>query len=599
MNYFKQNLSFMQQHRPDILPKLNTQVASTQPSDLNKKDNDPIDFSQLFGDLNTDHNTLIFLIGFGLGHEAKEITRHFPSFRLVILEPDADLFTTAMHEEDQRSLISNPNIAINIGSDINIAQIIQQEDDALRALPFRLIVNKKLQTEQPNRYNSLYSSLQAALLNFKGKLTTIVKLGPLLFQNTLSNAQQLGNIVPINNLNNMAQDLPVICVAAGPSLSKNIEQLKGQEQHFLIIAVDSASKVLLDHGITPHLIVTIDPITLSLVKLRDVIKSNPDIPLALTPEAYPETIAGFTDSPKFIIPGVNDLFQQYLAPLLQDTSTFPNMVSVSHAATQITNILGANTLIFIGLDLALNANQDHVEGCPVSWEKFGPDDRIKIPSWDGGEVETVAVLQNQLTALQEIINSLTDIQFIDATEGGALISGTTPMSLSDALQKFRDVKKDYTQEISTCFEQTEKPNSKRVNNTLKKLKKDLKQSLKIANTGLRSGKEARLNWKLSKIPKKRSQALKKFKKNIITSGKSFDKMMDLLDLTNAIYPLRADAHHQFIYARKMFNETVDGKTEEAKIFDELDENIDYFESWISTVKEAEKIIAETENSIPK
>lgn len=606
------NISLLQQHRPELLalavpvdqsagftvivsddgkPNIEAPHPLTHVADLV---HDPLhvaeSFSSLLELLAKEQDALVFLVGMGLGYEATLLVSSYPHFRFVILEPNAELFSAALKTADLAPVLANPHVALRVGNKINIPQLLREQDDALRALPMHLVGHRKLLELFPGTYNPIYSRLQAELLNFKGKLQTIVKQGPLLFHNTVANVPRLSESVHVLALKNIAQGLPAVCVAAGPSLTKNVSLLHGQENRVFIIAVDSAAKILLDHGITPHLIVTIDPIPAGMTKLRHVIAGHGNIPLAYTPEAFPETVQGFQNGPKFVIPGVNDLFRLYLAPLLDQDETFPHMISVMHAATQLATVAGCNPFIFIGLDLALADGQDHAQGCPVSWKNFTREEKIKVPGWHGGEVETVAVLKNQLLALQDIISRNSESRFIDATEGGALIPGTEIMTLHEALGKYADKQMSFAVVIENIFRKAVKPSWEATEYALQDLLKAVKSSRKTAQNGLRSGQEATKEWKFSKIPNKRSLALKKFKKNVIASGASFDKLTGSSEIINALYPLRAEAHHEFIYAREKFTESAPKKTPEQRVLEELEHNIAYFSSWFATTKDAETII---------
>lgn len=612
-DFLQANIILLQQHKPDLLTfagaaqeTVHFSIVPSQEGLLNISALHPLTghpepvhdsaqvsagFSGLLDLLEKEQNAIIFQVGMGLGDEVKFLVKKFPKFRYVIIEPHQEIFTAALQAVDLSPLLANSNVVLRVGSTINIPHLLQQEDDALRALPMHLVSHQKLLELFPDIYKPLFSRLQTELANFQGKLQTIVRQGPLLFTNTITNAPRLNESATVHVLKNIAQGLPAVCVASGPSLTKNIALLKGRENSVFIIAVDSAVKVLIDHGIIPHIIVTIDPIAASLVKLRDVLVNHGDIALAWTPEAFPETIRGFRNGPKFVIPGINDLFRLFLAPLFtgQDTH-FPHMLSVTHAATQLAKVAGCNPLIFIGLDLALSGEQDHAEGSPIAWKKFTQEQRMKIPGWNGREVETIAVLRNQLLALQSIISQSKEMRFIDATEGGALIAGTEIMPLKQALDHYADKQMAFAMVIDRIFHQETKPEREAIAQRLRDLQKEVKASRNTAQIGLNNGLEARKQWKIAKIPSKKAQAIKKFRKAVIASGNSFDKLMNLLDLANALYPLRAPAHHEFIYARKKFNEAAAEKNAEQSIFDELEQNLGYFNSWITTTKEAEAII---------
>lgn len=53
-------------------------------------------------------------------------------------------------------------------------------------------------------------------------------------------------------------DVPAIIVAAGPSLNKNVQELKRAKGKALILVVDAALRAVVNAGITPDLGITID-----------------------------------------------------------------------------------------------------------------------------------------------------------------------------------------------------------------------------------------------------------------------------------------------------------------------------------------------------
>ena len=66
---------------------------------------------------------------------------------------------------------------------------------------------------------------------------------------------------PLMYLHNMRpyQRVPVVLIVAGPSLDKNIEQLKAYQKNCLIICADVVLFKLLEHDIKPDFVVNIDP----------------------------------------------------------------------------------------------------------------------------------------------------------------------------------------------------------------------------------------------------------------------------------------------------------------------------------------------------
>lgn len=607
-NFCHQNILLLQQYRPELLPLSGAQQnrsgeitipddwgLSAQPltrllettAGLDRLENG---FASLHQSLPKEEESLLFVVGLGLGDEAQLLLEKFPLLRLIVLEPNESLFQEVLQSRDLRFILSNTRLALHVGSGINTQQILAQEDDAMRALPLYLVINKRLLELLPDSYGPLSRKLIAELHHFQGRLSTIEQQGPLLFANTLKNLQKLSESANMAALKNFARGRPAVCVASGPSLTKNIAQLKGKERSLFIIAVDSAVQTLLDHGIQPHLIATIDPIPASRIKLKPVIEGNLPLPLAWTPESYPATVAGVHGQEKFVVPGVNDLFRIYFSPLTGHNSVFPHMLSVTHTATHVAINAGCNPLIYIGLDLAVYGDKDHADGCPIKWTNLPEEPRFPVTAWDGGVVETITVLQNQMLSLESIIRQHRDIEFIDATEGGALISGSKTMPLRDAIATYASDRLDMHFLLNTAFNQAEKPGIPAISEVLQKLQSEIKTSQQLAKTGTRLGLEAINLWKLAKIPAKQAHSLKEFQKVLVSSGESFDRLLAMDDLTNALYPLRAREHHRFIHRREKFRKTAAAKTPEQRIFEELDLNLSYFKSWLATAEEALTII---------
>ena len=83
------------------------------------------------------------------------------------------------------------------------------------------------------------------------------------------------------------KDIPGIVVAAGPSLNKNIKELKKAKGKAFICAVDTAIKPLIKEGIIPDMFAVVDALKpIELVKMEEARQ----IPLLTTLNASPEVL---------------------------------------------------------------------------------------------------------------------------------------------------------------------------------------------------------------------------------------------------------------------------------------------------------------------
>ena len=87
-------------------------------------------------------------------------------------------------------------------------------------------------------------------------------------------------------------DIPFILIGAGPSLDESIDFLREVQDRAIIVASNSPYRKLINNGIKPHLVVTADPMSPTLLGFNNV--SLEGVPLACPFSAYPEIVKRFS-----------------------------------------------------------------------------------------------------------------------------------------------------------------------------------------------------------------------------------------------------------------------------------------------------------------
>ena len=196
----------------------------------------------------------VFLFGIGNGDYLKAVVENTEeNVNIVIYEPSINIFLRLLDEIDLSEIIENRPIAFII-EEINESE-------------FRPVMNKVLATQNmdflkeeihPN-YREFYAEKILEQIKILDEKITAIRLSynagkrfqKNIAQNVFSNARyvcegyhtkQLASIFP--------PDGTAILVAAGPSLNKNIQELKKAKNKAFILAVDTVLKPLLNHGIT-------------------------------------------------------------------------------------------------------------------------------------------------------------------------------------------------------------------------------------------------------------------------------------------------------------------------------------------------------------
>ena len=238
---------------------------------------------------------------------------------------------------------------------------------------------------------------------------------------------------------------PALIVAGGPSLDKNIDRLPELRKHALLIAVDTVLDRLVEMGILPDLVVSVDSSELNLKHFKK--DSYPGVRLAMDPEAYPvydrfgdAVVAFATDRAPFF---------HWLDSFLGPKGVVTKGVMVSQTAFHLAGYWGCDPIIFMGQDLALDpdSGQTHHSGAAllrkIRWIEDDPNhaeylpinendtetkkEILWVPGAVGDQVPTLEKLRTYLRIVESDV-ARSNAQVIDATEGGALIAGTDIIS---------------------------------------------------------------------------------------------------------------------------------------------------------------------------
>ena len=239
---------------------------------------------------------------------------------------------------------------------------------------------------------------------------------------------QLVNVVP--------RDTVGIVVAAGPSLNKNIKELKKAKGKAFIIAVDTAIKPLLKEGIVPDMFAIVDAKKpLDLIK----VEGARNIPLSTTLDASSEILLYHTGKKFFANEGIKFVDNIFLKFENQYGSAADGG-SVATSAFTLLYKIGLTTIILVGQDLALTGNKTHADG---TFDEKMPELNTENCEMVEGNVEEFVPIRDDFKIylnwynnfISEAKNRDPKFRVINATEGGAKIKGTEVSTLKDAIEK--------------------------------------------------------------------------------------------------------------------------------------------------------------------
>ena len=193
------------------------------------------------------------------------------------------------------------------------------------------------------------------------------------------------------------------------------------------MAVDRAASVLADHDVIPDLIATVDPSKDSKYITSD--KFGETYLLAAY-AAKKDSLEEYCGRTILINPEVR--FANL--PGQRDRLIFLGEVggSVATATFRCFEKIGSKRIILVGQDLAMKDNKTHAEDS----EKINEAEYEEVEGIDGGKVLSRWDWLRFRDFFERSIRGNKDIDVIDATEGGALIHGSTVMTLREAIDKY-------------------------------------------------------------------------------------------------------------------------------------------------------------------
>ena len=232
-------------------------------------------------------------------------------------------------------------------------------------------------------------------------------------------------------------DIPAIIVSAGPSLDKNIEDIKLAVGKAFIIAVDTALKPVLNAGIIPDITITVDPHKPLTVIDHELATG---IPIVTCDDGNYKLIEKMKNKIFYFgQPGsyIYDIYQRYAGV---EVSPLETGGSVANNAFSLARYLGFKTIILVGQDLAFAGEQSHaslVYGEEINRKSLTrKTGEVLVEGIDGKQIPTMKNMEMYLRWFEKQIKMYPDTMVIDATEGGALKKGAILMTLKEAIEKY-------------------------------------------------------------------------------------------------------------------------------------------------------------------
>lgn len=379
-----------------------------------------------FGNMSND----MTMYGFGNGYFVKALLENEKRKGFIfIYEPSAEVFLNTLHNFNLESLLKNGEVVIGING-------INEHDfqNALRVLYKSEMLSNMIMAKHPG-YKDLFieefdyfkNEVQMSAHLARVRYNTLMVLAESELRNTMVNIPRLRGSISITQLKEIwNKDIPAIVVAAGPSLEDSVEALRKAKGKAIIVAVDRALQFLLDRGIKPDFVTNID--SKKSVK-HFTTEDSVDIPMFCLTTSQP-LIMDKNKGRRIICTCTGYLYPYYMEAL-QDYPAVEISGSVATVSIAALGYLGAKKICLVGQDLSYRGDKSH------AGEDLVESSQAKLELIDGVNGEKVKSRYDWLSFKDWIENFIIrnpDITVIDTKKSGALIKGSTLMSLEEAIK---------------------------------------------------------------------------------------------------------------------------------------------------------------------
>lgn len=306
----------------------------------------------------------IMIMGFGLGYATEYLIKSIPedilNCQINIIEPDPKIFLLALQNRDLTTIISDDRVSFYVG------MTVDEVGDIWNASVNWPTINDFCFIDHPptvNRFKEyserLIEKVKYLCNKNKGNLVTMMYSGYEFHTNNFANLANIFELPGVERLFGKFKNVPVVIVAAGPSLDKNVHLLNEIKGKFPIIAVDTALRQLISHGIKPDIVCAADSSYENSLDFVGV-ENETDVILAVEPMTHPDIIKAFK-GPKMVMSFGNGLVPLY-SNFREPVGTLVCWGSIATTVFDLARRMGANPIIFIGQDLAFQDGRLHARG---------------------------------------------------------------------------------------------------------------------------------------------------------------------------------------------------------------------------------------------
>ena len=392
------------------------------------------------------HIKVYSLLGMGLGYFVAALAKRLrPYQRLVVFDVDPNMYKAALYAVDFTPILrEGKRIDFIIGNDA-----LQQVEGWWLGLE----ATEKLHIAGPMRagytggcHREMYDAVLTKCVDMirihAVGLSTWRTFGSAIGDNDLQNMPEYFLHPGYEHLEGLWANKPAVCIAAGPSLQKNLRLLLDPvfRAKVLVIAVGTVYAMLQRLGIQPDIVTTIDFQRLNWTDQFQYVPLDDAPALVYLHSTYPQTVRRWP-GPKFVAENASDTVNWFKA-YGEGKKGAGQVQTVAHLNLLVAATLGANPILLLGQDLSMPPDQHHAAGARAQDQapnETAPEAFVTETDCYGQPVHTRHSFLSMRSVFERIVHEHPAATFVNCTEGGLPLTGIQNLPLRTMLEALPDL----------------------------------------------------------------------------------------------------------------------------------------------------------------
>lgn len=404
----------------------------------------------LVAGVNTTERVTFAVLGLGIGHHLAALADAAGNEALIwVFEPDPRVIHAWLRAGDHARLIETRRLQILTTADKGDCFARWNAHLAGISLGFEIVTHEPSVRRTPDFFAAVRQLIDEFVAYGKTTINTLLINGRRTAENLARNIPYYVTTAGVDGLKNAYRDKPAVIVSAGPSLRKNQHLLAEASRGAIVVAVQTTLKPLLDLGVTPDFVTSLDYHDIC-TRFFEGLPAGLPTELVAEPKASPAVLK-LAPGPLSLLG--NEFIERVLREMNCDKPFLPAGATVAHLAYYLAEHLGCNPIIFVGQDLGFSDGLCYAPGtsyddvwkpelsrfCTLEmkqWEQIARDRPIlrRVPDHAGRSMYTEERLYAYLQQFErDFLKSGRLI--IDASEGGVAKLGAVSMTLAETLAR--------------------------------------------------------------------------------------------------------------------------------------------------------------------